>query len=1033
MTTAPDPQEDRTDAYTGGQSIESRLAAEFADIAVLSGAAPVIVVEFPMSDSPGGVIVAAPDRALQRFDHEPYASASERVPLPAPGELITHTGAALDRLRADFEMLSPQLRTAVTARLDVDGNLIGAAILAFEEPRRPGPRARRVLLAAARQLARALHQERLERSLRDQAEESRTLLDLAQLSTSTLQLDEMLDRFLERAVELTSADKGNIWLLSDDGSELIPTALTGMPDAFVSEWKTQRFALSEQPLSAEALSTQQPIAIPDAAADPRTDKLALDLFGERALLVVPVRSAGEALGTLFLNNVSRRERHTAREVEIAQSIASQAGASIRLARLFEASERGRRDLEAAFRRFGQVLAASADPVASLETLAELAAQMVAADSGIVYLTRGESLELVATAGLEPDAASPAASPGTLVARCVSEGRALHLDSVSPTDIGLRSPGGSPAAFACAATPLAVGESTVGALAVARSSRAFTADEIDLLAAFGRGAAGAVQRGELLDALERRVSELSQLQKLSQSIATLSTIEETVENVVRGAASLVQADRCVVFLANAAGALEPQMPAIGFSPEELTALASDAHEDLGLQVLTSGEHLMWNEVVDGGEAEGRIRMERDLLIVPMRAGDERIGVIRVSGKAAAFTEDDARLLSIFAGQAAGVVRNVMLYQTEARGREQLEAIFVNATDGIVIADPDARILRMNAAAEAMTGWDRQSSIGRAVGEVLPLRGVHDQPLDTTHPLRWVQLQRTTIAYREQVMERRDGQTVEVAASYAHVPGPAGQGPLAVAILRDLSAAKQIERMKSDFVSFVSHELRTPLSLIRGYASTLMRPDLSLEHDTRERFIQGISDAADRLRLIVDNLLNASRIESGRFVPRLRVVDLRTVVEPVVEEMQAGAVGRLFLIWEAGEAPVSIDADQIRVVLSNLIGNAVRYAVPHSDGPVVIAVRAADDGLTVEVADNGPGVAEDDLPHIFEKFYRGADDSRASLSGTGLGLHISRSLVEAHGGRVWLNSTPGEGAIAGFWLPRAGDGLADVDPEVVAAPA
>ena len=84
MTTAPDPQEDRTDAYTGGQSIESRLAAEFADIAVLSGAAPVIVVEFPMSDSPGGVIVAAPDRALQRFDHEPYASASERVPLPLP-------------------------------------------------------------------------------------------------------------------------------------------------------------------------------------------------------------------------------------------------------------------------------------------------------------------------------------------------------------------------------------------------------------------------------------------------------------------------------------------------------------------------------------------------------------------------------------------------------------------------------------------------------------------------------------------------------------------------------------------------------------------------------------------------------------------------------------------------------------------------------------------------------------------------------------------------------------------------------------
>ena len=262
-----------------------------------------------------------------------------------------------------------------------------------------------------------------------------------------------------------------------------------MPDAFVSEWKTQRFALSEQPLSAEALSTQQPIAIPDAAADPRTDKLALDLFGERALLVVPVRSAGEALGTLFLNNVSRRERHTAREVEIAQSIASQAGASIRLARLFEASERGRRDLEAAFRRFGQVLAASADPVGVARDPGRTGGPDGCRGLGHRLPHTRREPRAVATAGLEPDAASPAASPGTLVARCVSEGRALHLDSVSPTDIGLRSPGGSPAAFACAATPLAVGESTVGALAVARSSRAFTADEIDLLAAFGRGAAG----------------------------------------------------------------------------------------------------------------------------------------------------------------------------------------------------------------------------------------------------------------------------------------------------------------------------------------------------------------------------------------------------------------------------------------------------------------------------------------------------------------------------------------------------------------
>ncbi|MBM4436195.1 MAG: histidine kinase, partial [Actinobacteria bacterium] len=171
-----------------------------------------------------------------------------------------------------------------------------------------------------------------------------------------------------------------------------------------------------------------------------------------------------------------------------------------------------------------------------------------------------------------------------------------------------------------------------------------------------------------------------------------------------------------------------------------------------------------------------------------------------------------------------------------------------------------------------------------------------------------------------------------------------------ILRDLSAARQIERMKSDFVSLVSHELRTPLSLIKGYASTVLRPGLAIAPDTQDRFLQGISGATDRLAQIINNLLNASRIESGLFVPRLAVASLRAFIEPVVQDLQPQAVGRIALIWDGEPPNVRVDAEQMRLVISNIIGNAIRYAIPHTEHPIVLTVRAVDDGTTILVSDS-----------------------------------------------------------------------------------
>ncbi len=1012
-----------------GDAVEALLASVLEDVGVLTGAETIVLIEVARGSQPGRVVMSGP-AGVEHWLAHPLARDSSGLAamMQTDGQLAVASGLALQDLRRSLNMLPDAVQTVVTVPLRTPGETLGFGMLGFHDLRRPREQSRRIFSAAASQLALAIQQQRLTDSLRDQAEESRILLELAHLSTTTLELDAMLGRFITRAVELTSADKGSIWLLSEDGAELIPAALVGMSAGFVAEWKRQRFRLDDQPLSAEALRTLGPVAIPDAAADPRADPAALELFGERALLVVPIVSAGTPLGTLFLNDEHLRERHTPWEIEIAEAIASQAGAAIQLSRLFAASEAGRRELQSAFRQFGQVLGASGDPDAALGVLGELALQMMHADFGMIFLVRDDRIEATAAVGREIPGDSRHAVPGGPVARAIEEIQTVHVSDARELEgkvPAVVDAAGHPYAYLVA--PLQIGEAALGALAVARTS-SFADEEIELLAAFGRGAAVAVQRAEILESLERRVVELSSLQRVSQTLTSLSSIGETIENIVRAVGTLTDAERCVVLLFDQqTERLEPQAPGLGVSEDLLASLTVEADAESGaLRALSTGEPYVNNRPAsEDAPADVGVLRDRNLLICPMRVGDEPVGVIRVSNRSGGFGGDDIRLLSIFAGQAAVVIKNVMLYQEEAREREQLEAIFVSASDAIVIVDDDVRVVRMNLAAEQLTGWTQAEALGKPAPDVLALHGTDGQPIDTTHPLRWVQMERSAIAYREQMVAARDGRMIEVVASYAYVPGPAGEGGLGLAIVRDLSAAKQVERLKSDFVSFVSHELRTPLSLIKGYASTLLRPGLDLDEETGHRFMQGISDAADRLGLIVNNLLNASRIESGLYVPRLRKLALGELVAAVVDEMSAQAVGRLSLVWEADGAQVHADQEQLRLVVSNIIGNAIRYAAPHGDGPIMVVGRPQEGGFGVEVTDNGPGISSDDLSRIFEKFYRGAAADQVTVPGSGLGLYICRSLIEAHGGRVWANSTEGQGTTVGFWLPAYAAAAEDGD--------
>ncbi len=230
---------------------------------------------------------------------------------------------------------------------------------------------------------------------------------------------------------------------------------------------------------------------------------------------------------------------------------------------------------------------------------------------------------------------------------------------------------------------------------------------------------------------------------------------------------------------------------------------------------------------------------------------------------------------------------------------------------------------------------------------------------------------------------------------------------------LEAQRELARMQDEFISTISHELRTPLGFIKGYVTTLMREDAEWDPEKRAEFLQIIDDEADRLTELIDNLLDSSRLETGILSMTIEPTKIAPVVRDSINRIQ-GVHQEMKITSELNpDLPiVAIDSTRIAQVLNNMLSNANKYA-PSS--AVVIRCQPQENMILVEVKDNGPGIPPEHLAHLFERFYRVPSDSAAR--GTGLGLYISRKIIEAHGGEIGVMSELGVGTRFYFTIPAA----------------
>ena len=351
-------------------------------------------------------------------------------------------------------------------------------------------------------------------------------------------------------------------------------------------------------------------------------------------------------------------------------------------------------------------------------------------------------------------------------------------------------------------------------------------------------------------------------------------------------------------------------------------------------------------------------------------------------------------------------NELLYQQASEEKQKLEAIMGSMSDGLVLTGTDGIVLYANLGASAIAGLP-SASLERHPISVLydALRAAATDPGSCEHVLARAEL---AVEGAECVVEIKQNESRRaIHLRQFDVGDVSGQAIGRGLLLRDVTREREIDEFKTTLLAAVGHELRTPLAAIKGHASTLLQEDVSWSLADQRHFLQTISGEADRLALLVSNLLDLARQEAGLLLLRRTPIRVQELVEKIVERAGPGTV--LSQAIPADLPPISIDGARIEVVLRNLVANAQLYG----GNEVCITAERRDEFIVIAVTDNGPGIATDELPHVFDRFYRGRQQHSG---GTGLGLTISKAFIEAHEGRIWVESSE-QGTTISFSLPLA----------------
>jgi signal transduction histidine kinase len=896
------------------------------------------------------------------------------------------------------------------------------------------------------------------------------LLNSSNALSSTLDKESILTMLAQQAIEAINADGCTIYQwLSEQDALMILKDMGRNRETAVATTDT-RLPMPTSPILASLLQTQQPktLLINEETASPLKQPTWATPDSQFCTLV-PLVLSGELYGFLYLLSANGRLQPSKHELKLLTALTNQAATALEIALIFEDTYERER-FYGAMGAVSMALNSSLDRETVLNLICSEGRRIFNVDGAYIWQLEDEQFMGSAAAGHGANdfvkSVISTADTASFVVRLAESGEPTFLNHFAKElQVEIRLPNPEMIKSVLGVPLLREGD-LMGILILVdtQNPSRFTNKDIIWATTFGVQVAIALQNAKLFEDLHELNETLDH--RVAQRTHALHEESNRVKILLRMTTELsasLDEDRVLnKALALVNGVVNATEGAILLIHQESgefifrAAIGSEQH--IPPRGIPSG--MMHHEGVAGWMIENRSAViipdslqderwldressskHRSVLGVPLisNENEEVIGVLMMfHPKPNAFTMQQLDLVEAAAIQVTHAINNASLYKlifeqaeqlgsmlrTEIIQKANLESILESIADGVIVASSQNKVDIANLPACNILDIPHNQLLGKSINELLGLYGHFGES--------WIHTINDWASNADRIEEwtyLADQLVIEDKFISVHLSPVLSDNQFygTVSIFRDITKEVEVDKLKSEFVSTVSHELRTPMTSIKGYADLMLMGAAGSMTDPQIQYLQVIKNNADRLHMLVNDLLDISRIETGKTRMDLRPLDVPQIVGQVVNGHLNGRIQHesrtLHIQTEMAPSLPLVNADHARItqVLTNLLDNALNYTP--DDGHITVVAQATHSYVYISVKDNGIGIAKENQDKIFDRFYRAEDSNVQRIPGTGLGLAIVRSLVEMHGGRLKVESELGTGSTFTFNLPVV---IEDSDP-------
>jgi GAF domain-containing protein len=942
------------------------------------------------------------------------------------------------------------------------------------------------LAALADQAAIAAENASLFEQTQRQLQEMSALNQIGHALSATVDMDELLAVLREQVARLVPTESFYVALYDETTDQIsFPLFIRHDEPASIAPIS------ANQGLTGHIIRTRQPLLLA-ANAQAALEKLGLPWLGNpaRSYLGVPMLLGEKVVGVIAVQDFERDHVFDPGHERALSTVAVQAAIAIQNARLYKETLNRARQLSQ-LNEAARSISFELEMARVLQTASQQMANLLNA-SGCVISDWDHEQNAVQAISEYPhqwgsDPAMPTVYPldeypatrHVLVERAIVQVHAADPQADRAEMSWMKMAGVTSVLM----LPLVVGDRVVGLLELLyESHHPFSEAELNLAQTLANQAAVSIENARLFeqvrsyrDELEQRVEErtaalederdrVETLYRITSDLSASLDLDRVLNRALALVLEVVKAERSSIFM------LDPQIDRIVHRATLWAAAIDPANqkqlpyggapirfrrgEGLVGWVMSHKKPVIVDDIRQDPrwvEEEDHEREHRSVIAVPLIVSDEAMGALFLfHSRVGNFTPAHLRLVEAVASQVAAAINNSQLYGYVRESADRLgwmirsqqeetaktEAILEGVADGVMVSDAKGVVIRFNAAAERILNTPRGEVLGRTTDELLGLYGpagaAWAKAIDRWRHSPPQPGEEALFAERMEIEDRIVSVLLSPLTTRFEFLG-------AVSLFRDVTQEVELERAKSEFISTVSHELRTPMTSIKGYADLLIMGAAGPLNENQARFLSIIKTNADRLTMLVNDLLDIGRIDTQRLELNLKEVELGSAVQIVVESLHGRAVNKrqtLDTHIPADLPPVWADRDRLVQILTNLVSNAQQYTptgghvtltahlcLERRDGsrPLLLSDNgewpAGPNMVQVNITDDGIGIAPEEQEKIFERFFRSDHPLVQETPGTGLGLPITCSLVEMHGGRLWVESQVGQGSTFSFTLPLA----------------